>query len=135
MNTILLQGVIQNTWTQRSALYARLVHYDENGQAGYYTCVFEGNVLVRETVNGDVSQRVVALNRRNKDRITKGTVIVVMGRLGHRDERVNLTDFLRRCEGGSLTEAEQATLQELAARVGEENRALNEILVRELAYM
>jgi len=135
MNLILLQGVIQNTWTLRNALYARLVHYDENGQPGYYTCVFEGNILVRETSNGDATQRVVALNRRNKDRLAKGAVVAVVGRLGHRDERVGLADFLRRCEGSSLTEAEQATLHELAARTGEENRALNEIQVRELAYM
>lgn len=63
MNLILLQGVIQNTWTLRNALYARLVHYDENGQPGYYTLVFDGNVLVRETNNGDATQRVVARNR------------------------------------------------------------------------
>ena len=99
------------------------------------SCVFDGNILVRETNNGDATQRVVALNRRNKDRLAKGAVVAVVGRLGHRDERVGLADFLRRCEGGSLTEAEQATLQELAARAGEENRALNEIQVRELAYM
>ena len=135
MNLVVLQGVIQNTWTQRNALYARLVHYDENGQPGYYNLVFEGNVLVRETTNGDATQRVAALSRRNKDRLAKGTVVMVVGRLGHRDERVSLADFLRRCEGGSLTETEQATFQEWAARAGEENRALNEIYVRELGYM
>ncbi len=134
MNHVMLQGIIQHVWTQRSALCARLVHYDANGHPGYYTAVFQGDVRVREANNGDATQRIVHLSRRNQDRLQKGAVVIVMGELSHRDERVGLQDFLRRCEGGDLSEAEQAQLQALAGRVGEENRAINEIHVRELAY-
>jgi hypothetical protein len=60
---------------------------------------------------------------------------VVTGRLQHRDERVDLSDFLRRAKGSTLTAEEQAGIEALTDKAGVENRAVVQIAVEEVVYL
>jgi len=136
-NLVMLDGIIQNTWTYNDVLHARLVHYEPDGSRGYYLAIFPEVVQMKETdAQGSLSQRRVQLNRRNLDRVAKGVAVVVTGKLTHRDERVGLADFAKRARDGSgLDEADHITLTALAAKVGQENRAVVEIAVHELTFI
>lgn len=60
-----------------------------------------------------------------------GMRVVVVGKLISRDEDVNLSDFVRRAEGGQ-GKPDPKDIDKLAPLVGEERRSYTEILADEL---
>jgi hypothetical protein len=135
-NTITIDGIILNTWAYDDQIFARMVHYDEGDERGYYNLAFPETLVVREVDgSGNYVQRRTRVQPRNRDRLAEGRPLVVTGRLMHRDERVDLSDFLRRAKGSTLTAEEQAGIEALTDKAGVENRAVVQIAVEEVVYL
>jgi hypothetical protein len=138
-NVVMLDGVVQAVWTYGGGLFARIVHYEPDGSRGYYNLAFpkDAPVTARETDNqGTATQRRIQISEHNRDRIDRGAVVTITGRLNHRDERVSLHDFLNRAPGGEQLSGEaQQQVAALADQVGEENRSIVEITVEEVIYL
>lgn len=136
-NCVTIDGVVQSTWTYNDALFARLVHYAPDGSRGYFSLSFPGQVVVKETdEQGTAVQRLVRIQRRFHDKLVKSAVVVVNGKLTHRDDQVALLDAVRRCQrGDDLTEEERAALEVFSLKAGPENRAVIEIAVEEVVFL
>jgi len=137
-NIVTLDGVIVNTWSFNDQLCARLCHYGADGARSYFNLVFpDAAILIREVnAQGVAQQRRVPLARRATDRIARSRVVVVTGQLVSRDRKVPLSEFVERAKDGSgLSDTEKATLETLADKIGQEPRAVTEIVVQELVYL
>ena len=139
-NLVVLDGVIVNTWSFNDQLFARLVHYEDSGERGYFNLAFPDMVLIRETTQGgNAQQRRVLINRNDPDKVARSQVLLVTGKLQHRDRQVPLQEFLERAKPATgqpgLSDTERATLTDLADKVGLESRAVTEIVVQEIIYL
>lgn len=141
MNHVIVDGIVLRTWTYDHCLFARIAHAtagNADKPSDYFTLRFPATpVRVRETdAAGQALVREVVFGEGQADKVVRSQVVVITGRLVHRDERVTLTDFVARAKNGTgLTSSETKLLQRLAPQVGEENRGITSILVQEVAFL
>jgi hypothetical protein len=140
-NVVTLDGVIVNLWHFDAQLRVRLAHRAADGERAYFNLVFPADrpVLIKETdATGRAQARQVRITVADPGKLRKYRVVAVTGHLVHRNHPVSLAEFLQRArapQGVTLSDADRATLDALADKVGREHRSQTEVCVEELLFL